>query len=235
MTDANLAEQPADEPAHDRIVEAAARLVEAGGLGAATTRAVADAAGVQAPAIYRAFGDKRGLLDAVAEHVMARFVATKAKRRPPRDPVRALREGWANYVDFGLAHPGVFAILTAEPGKPSAAKEAGMNVLRRKVHALAVAGRLRVAEERAVQMLHAAGVGVVLALLAKAEDERDPGLSNATCEAVLAAITGEAHEADSAEVAQRAASLAALLGETTALTPAERRLLAEWLGRIASA
>ena len=43
-----------------------------------TTRGVAEAAGVQAPAIYRFFGDKDGLLEAVAEHVMATYVSAKA-------------------------------------------------------------------------------------------------------------------------------------------------------------
>ncbi|MBC8122483.1 MAG: TetR family transcriptional regulator, partial [Gemmatimonadaceae bacterium] len=47
-----------------RIVVAAAGLIDSGGRDAATTRAVAAAAAVQAPTIYRLFGDKRGLLDA---------------------------------------------------------------------------------------------------------------------------------------------------------------------------
>ena len=47
---------------------------------AVTTRAVADAAGVQAPTLYRLFGDKDGLMEAVAEHVMAAFVHAKAER-----------------------------------------------------------------------------------------------------------------------------------------------------------
>ena len=53
-----------------QIIEAAARLLREGGALAVTTRGVADAASVQPPTIYRLFGDKDGLLDAVAEHVM---------------------------------------------------------------------------------------------------------------------------------------------------------------------
>ena len=60
------------------IVACAARLLQEHGAAAVTTRGVAEAAGVQAPAIYRLFGDKDGLLDAVAEHVMATFVTAKA-------------------------------------------------------------------------------------------------------------------------------------------------------------
>ena len=54
------------------------RLLRDEGPGAVTTRGVAQAAGVQAPAIYRLFGDKDGLLEAVAESVMSSFVAAKA-------------------------------------------------------------------------------------------------------------------------------------------------------------
>jgi len=60
------------------IVEVAARLLDTGGPDAVTTRAVAAEAGVQAPTIYRLFGDKDGLLEAVAEQVMATFVSAKA-------------------------------------------------------------------------------------------------------------------------------------------------------------
>jgi AcrR family transcriptional regulator len=71
----------------DRIVDVAADLLRAEGRTAVTTRAVAEAAGVQAPTIYRLFGDKEGLLDAVAESEMTRFSARKAVA------IRAAAEG----------------------------------------------------------------------------------------------------------------------------------------------
>ena len=52
----------------ERIVACAAELLTRGGREALTTRAVASAAEVQQPTIYRLFGDKEGLLEAVAEH-----------------------------------------------------------------------------------------------------------------------------------------------------------------------
>ena len=55
----------------DRIVDAASALLASGGPSAVTTRAVAADAGVQAPTIYRQFGDKDGLLQAVAERAPA--------------------------------------------------------------------------------------------------------------------------------------------------------------------
>ena len=81
--------------ARSRIVDAAARLLREHGPAAVTTRGVAEAAGVQAPTIYRLFGDKDGLLEAVAEHVMAGYVAvlrqilTDAPGRPDGGPMAA--------------------------------------------------------------------------------------------------------------------------------------------------
>ena len=66
-----------------RIVDAAARLLREAGPAAVTTRGVAEAAGLQAPAIYRLFGDKDGLLEAVAEHVLATWVDSKARTVEP--------------------------------------------------------------------------------------------------------------------------------------------------------
>lgn len=75
---------------------------------AVTTRGVAEAAGVQAPTIYRLFGDKDGLLDAVAEHQPARYVADKSLSEQSDDPVADLHAAWRRHVDFGLDNPALF-------------------------------------------------------------------------------------------------------------------------------
>ncbi|WP_437753552.1 TetR family transcriptional regulator [Sorangium sp. So ce1389] len=78
-----------------RIVAAGAELLAEGGRGALTTRAVAAAAGVQAPTIYRLFGDERGLLEAVAERGLAKHIAqnsrsiSRRRRRMCRSPLRS--------------------------------------------------------------------------------------------------------------------------------------------------
>ena len=59
----------------ERILAATAKLLAEGGREAASTRAVGAAAGVQAPTIYRLFGDKQGLLDAVAARGLRRLPA----------------------------------------------------------------------------------------------------------------------------------------------------------------
>ena len=219
---------------HERILDAAAGLIAEGGIDAATTRAVAAAATVQAPTIYRLFGDKRGLLDAVAEHTMATYVAKKSKRRPHRDPVEDLRRGWGDHVAFGLAHPGVFAIMSGEQRRgTSPAALAGMEVLRRRVVRVAAAGRLRVDEDRAVALLHAVGTGIVQTLLQQPDEQRDMGLSELAREAVIAAITGESAVTSSTGLRGVALALRASLNETGVLSPGERHLLDELLARIA--
>jgi AcrR family transcriptional regulator len=165
----------------DRILRAAADLLAEGGRDAVSTRAVAAAARVQAPAIYRLFGDKRGLLDAVAAHGFAAYLRDKTARPPSGDPVDDLRHGWDLHVAFGVANPAVYALMYGDPrpgAAPEAAREAAA-VLDGLVRRVAEAGRLRVAADRAAAMIHAAGCGVTLSLIATPSAERDPGLSSA--------------------------------------------------------
>lgn len=218
-----------------RILKAAIGLIERDGPDAATTRAVAAAAGVQAPTIYRLFGDKRGLLDAVALHQLDTYVAEKSTRAPDPDPVEDLRAGWDMHVAFGLAHPGVFAILSghAVTGPSSGIVKAGLDVLQRRVRNLALAGRLATSEERAINLLRSSGTGTVLTLLAQPEDRRDMGLSAAARESVISTITGGTGSQTVAGPNAAAAALRASLDQTSVLTDGERHLMAELLDRIA--
>ncbi|WP_438006953.1 hypothetical protein WME89_51860 [Sorangium sp. So ce321] len=84
---------------------------------------------------------------------------------------------------------------------------------------------------------------MTLSLIATPPEERDPRLSGAMRDAVLAAITvaptpdAAPDEAPGAgRVAARAVALRAVLAEAPdALSPAERHLLGEWLDRLAGA
>jgi AcrR family transcriptional regulator len=220
--------------ARTRILDAAARLVASGGVAALTTRAVATEAAVQAPTLYRLFGDKRGLLDAVAEHGLASFIAEKVAAPPQDDPVQELRDAWDAYVDFGLANPAVFAIMheVGRAGPPSPAAMAGIGVLQARVARIAQAGRLRIPEARAVAQIHAAGTGVVATLLALPEAERDPELSMTTREAILAAMLSDATTATGTGLASFAIGLRARLGEAEVFSPGEALLLREMLDRL---
>ena len=221
-----------------RIVEVAARLLQEQGPAAVTTRAVAEGAGVQAPTIYRLFGDKDGLLEAVAEHVMAVHVAAKRAYElrataAGSDPFDDLRTSWLAQIDFGLANPAVFRMLS-EPGRvrQSPAAQSGQRVLESRVHRVAATGRLRVGEARAVGMVQAAGVGVVQVLLTTEPEHRDPGLAESVYGAVLAQIlTGPPAQADDGPTAA-AVAFRTLAPRLDALTEAERALLVEWLDRV---
>ncbi|NPD04755.1 TetR/AcrR family transcriptional regulator [Nocardioides sp. zg-1308] len=225
------------------IVDAAASLLREGGPAAMTTRGVAELAGVQAPTIYRLFGDKDGLLESVAEHVMTTFVADKtagmaAAEAAGADPLEDLRSSWRRQVEFGLANPAVFRLLV-DPDRAvgSSAARAGREVLATRVHRLAVAGLLRVPEARAVDLIHAAGIGAVHALLATPADARDAGLGEAMMDAVLAAIVvADGARADVVRDAPVAAaiSLRAVAPRLDVLSGPERQLLAEWLDRVAA-
>ncbi|HEY4703909.1 MAG TPA: TetR/AcrR family transcriptional regulator, partial [Streptosporangiaceae bacterium] len=131
-----------------RLVEVAAKLLATDGPDAVTTRSVALAAGVQAPTIYRLFGDKNGLLEAVAEHGFASYMARKHPINAGDDPVENLRAGWELHVGFGLANPELFRLMHTALRTPGgqAAAASGAAVLQARVHRVAEAGRLRVTE-----------------------------------------------------------------------------------------
>ncbi|MET7672800.1 TetR/AcrR family transcriptional regulator [Micromonospora luteifusca] len=216
------------------IVAAASQLLRDEGANAVTTRAVAQAAGVQAPTIYRLFGDKDGLIDAVAEHVMATYVSAKAAAAETAegDPVADLRSGWRVHVEFGLANPELYALIGARGrGGSSPATAAGIEVLRTRVRRLAAAGLLRVDEQRALMMIHAAGNGTILALLATSEEKRDAGLSDAMLDAVLNSILVTAPATPDTTMSAVAITFATVVPDLPGLSDAERALMTEWLNR----
>ena len=203
-----------------------------------TTRGVAEAAGVQAPAIYRLFGDKDGLLEAIAEYVMATQVAAKSEAARAAstsdvDPVQDLRDAWMQQIEFGTGNPAVFRLLSdPERASRSPSARAGRRVLEGRVHRLAAAGLLRVSEARAADLVQAAGVGAIQTLLAVPPDERDAGLGEAMLEAVLAHVLIEPTSRTDAGPVAAAVAFRAVAPQLEALTDAEQRLVVEWTDRV---
>ena len=221
-----------------RIVDVAARLLREQGAAAVTTRGVAEAAGVQAPAIYRLFGDKDGLLEAVAEHVMATYVSVKAAvveaaSAGDVDPLVDLRAGWDTQIEFGLANPALFRLLS-DPDRvlPSPAARSGRYVLESRVRRVAVTGRLRVTERRAVDVISAAGVGTIQVLLSTPVEERDAGLAGSMYDAALRQILTDAPLPAEDRPTAAAVAFRAVAPQLDVLSDAERRLLTEWLDRV---
>ena len=218
-----------------RVIEAAIDLLTREGRDAVTTRRVAVAAGLQPPAIYRLFGDKDGLLDAVAEHGFATFLAAKHVDEDPPDPIEDLRAGWDLAVEFGLANPALYALMHSEPtGATSAASKAGMEILMGRVRRLAAAGLLRVDEELAAMIIRATAHGAVLTWLSTPEERRDPDLLAILRESMVTAVTTERPAVREPGPAGAARALRAALPAQTSLSGAERQLLGEWLDRLAA-
>lgn len=217
-----------------RIVAAAARLLAEQGRDGVSTRAVSAAAGVQAPTLYRLFGDKQGLLDAVVAHGFQTYLQAKTEPGRTGDPLQDFRNGWDLHIGFGLANPALYSLMYGEPrpGAPSPAAVAAWEILGQRIRAIAEAGRLGMSEERAAHLVHAAGCGTTFALIAMPEDRRDPALSGMAREMAIAAITTGAPAPSERGPIAAAVALRAALPALAALSGPEQGLLREWLDRV---
>lgn len=226
------------------IEEAALSLLEEGGPAAVTSRAVAAAAGVQAVAIYRGYGDMPTLLDAAVDRGFRKYLELKTERERLGDPVDDLRRGWDLHVGFGLEHPHVYALMYGRPDitTAGAAARQAQAVLAELVEAVARAGRLSTDVTSAALAVHSAGRGVTLSLIGIPQADRDTGLSHRVREAVLASLTIDTPATASrlsadAAYEVHAVALAATLPQdaSSPLTAAETALMTEWLNRLSRA
>ena len=225
-----------------RILRVASQLLAEGGTEAVSTRAVSARAGVQQPTLYRLFGDKRGLLEALASYGFERYLAEKYTTHVSTSgALDDLRAGWDAHIAFGLSQPELYRLMYAgvhTGARSAAAKEAyqGLLAVMQKIAAIGV---LRVPPDVAAQMIQSAAIGVTLRLIASRDDPPSSELSPRVRDAVLAAVLVEsAAVADSDPAADalaaRALSLDSIVTEQHGdLTPAETALLREWLRRLA--
>jgi len=107
---------PARARTSDPAIIAAARdLLEDGGLEAVSMAGIAERVGVRAPSLYKHFGDRSGLLAAVATEVardLGRELATAVEQAGP-DPSAKLDALATAYRSFALAKPRATALLFA--------------------------------------------------------------------------------------------------------------------------
>ena len=235
----------------ERILEVAADLVARSPDGDVSTRAVCEAAQVGAPALYRHFGDKEGLLSAVVDHGFGKYLATKRERHPTADPVQDLRDGWDTHVAFALANPNLYRLMNSPAMRtPPAAALESHRILTRDLERVAAQGKLRLAPELAAQMVMSANVGVALMLVARPSTFADEALSRRVRDAVHAAVftpdvtrQGAADDggsadtgADDTRVPAAAAQLGAVLRRSArpVLSPGETVLIGEWLDRLSN-
>ena len=222
-----------------QVLDVAADILERDGAQAVSTRAVAAAAGIRAASLYQLFGDKDGLLAALAAHAFDRYLAEKGALAHTDDPVADLRRGWDAHVDFGLRHPAAYLLMhgTDRPGRRPPAAAAAHDLLLVLLDRAAAAGRLRVAPALAARLLQAAVSGVTTALVGAPDDDRDLEVSARMRETLVASLTTGPPPATDPGLASRALALDAALvaGHAPAapLSPTETALLRDWLHRLA--
>ncbi|MFF4187648.1 TetR/AcrR family transcriptional regulator [Streptomyces sp. NPDC001691] len=232
--------------ARHQVLQVAAKLLEEGGSEAVSTRAVAAAAGITAPALYRMFDDKDGLLAELAAYGFEMYLTEKreALTLSPDDPVGDLYRGWDLHVDFGVQHPAFYMLMygTAQPGRRPPAADEAHALLVRLLGRVAEAGALRVPVEQATRVLHAATTGATLALIGEEPSERDLTTSARLRDTVIASVTTDSPDPAGSDLASRALALDAALqsaAESSAeatgvpLRDTETALLREWLQRLA--
>jgi len=107
---------PADSqvlPPAERIRHCALELLREGGPAALTTRAVCECAGVTAPTLYHHYGDKDGLLRAVARGELLAMFARKQRMKSTGDALQDLKRGWDDWVEFAIDQPHLVRALQA--------------------------------------------------------------------------------------------------------------------------
>ncbi|QFU89701.1 TetR/AcrR family transcriptional regulator [Amycolatopsis sp. YIM 10] len=218
-----------------QILDATAGLLARLGAEAVSIRDVCQAAGVTAPTVYHHFGDKKGLLDAVAEEGFTRYLRTKRARKPSGDPLADLRRGWNDHIGFALEHPAFYRLMYGTPNaeaRPPARE--GHRALVAILDRLAAAGRLRLPPEEAATLIHTGSVGTALSLLSTLDGPGTAELAERMREALFAAVLHRDEPPEDEAVRELARTLLASLSARPAreLTPGEHGIMLELLQKL---
>jgi AcrR family transcriptional regulator len=119
-----------------QILDAAEQIVGTQGVDAATTRAIAERAGVAIPSLYRFFADRDEILDALVEHMTADLdqQAREAEAAwQPGDPADLIRLELDTATAYFEAHPSAVALWFGGRVSPPV-----VQTIRTRNHALAV-------------------------------------------------------------------------------------------------
>lgn len=231
---------PADDDAvRTALIAAAERQLAASAEGDIATRAVCEEVGVTQPVLYRLFGDKRGLLDAVADAGFERYARRKSKLEVSGDPVADLHAGWDDHMAFAMAEPAVYQLMFApRPKAASVAHARIQHLLEATLVRCAAAGALATTPRLAAQLILPANIGVALSVIAQPGLYDDPTLSHRARDAVFAAVltgtrrTSTPPAADPVRAAARRLRSQLSLAGTPHLEEAEEALLDRWLERL---
>jgi AcrR family transcriptional regulator len=167
------------------LLEAAAGLLEGGGVGAVTLRAVGERAGVSRQAPYNHFADKGVLLSVLAANYLGRLgeVMAEAARGEAAGPSERLRAMMEAYVRFALASPSRYRLIGREmSGSPRPeVHEAARGVHGRYVRAVGAcqeAGELPEGDTVEIAAILYASVHGAVELALSGHTEKDKGLDD---------------------------------------------------------
>ena len=160
----------------DALVAAALTVLEQGGEGQFSTRAVCALANVTAPTLYHHFGNADGLLSAAMAQAFAEFLARKIAAVKSPDPVAALHEGWDDYVQFAAARPRLYVAMMSRfmQGAEIPAARQAADMLLAGMRAIAAEGRLAVPAEAAADHAWAAANAAALLYVTAAQRGAGP-------------------------------------------------------------
>ena len=100
----------------EKLIEAAAVLLDQGGEAAVTLRAVAHQVGVSHNTPYKHFADRAALLAGVAEKDFATFSATFDDiGRSDRTAIEKVKAALEAFAAYGEAHPARYRLLFGDP------------------------------------------------------------------------------------------------------------------------
>jgi AcrR family transcriptional regulator len=218
------------------LVEAAQRQLASAPGGDIATRAVCEEVGVTQPVLYRLFGDKNGLLDAVADAAFDRYARRKQELEVTDDPVADLYAGWNDHMAFAAENPALYQLMfRPRPNSAATAYRRILDLLEATLMRCAAAGALVTTPRLAAQLILPANIGVALSRIAQPDLFDDPALPDRTRDAVFAAVlTGSKAPSEPAPLraAARQMRFQLTLTGTDKLEPVETALLDRWLERI---
>jgi len=149
----------------ERIRAVTLALLREGGPAALTTRAVCEGAGVTAPTLYHHYGDKDGLLRAVAESELQTFFGRKQRMKPSDDPRRDVQRGWDDWIDFAIEQPDLVRAIRGAGRSAVPMREAAEAIVQTRLVRLAPGSDLAVDIATGARILVAAANAVVQLLL----------------------------------------------------------------------
>jgi AcrR family transcriptional regulator len=149
----------------ERIRNAAQLLLQQGGPGSLTTREVCRLAKVTAPTLYHHYGDKDGLLRAVAAVEMQAFFNRKQRMKPSDDPRRDVLRGWDDWIEFAIEHSDLVRAVQASGASAINMRQAGENIAEARLARLAEVVTLEVEIPIGARLLVASANAIVQLLL----------------------------------------------------------------------